>query len=148
MGRWPTLLKNRMYLGEINHGQSSYAGEHPAIVDEVVFDKAQEILTRNAAAKGYSQSRSQALLVGRLYDDRGHRMTPSFAMKRGVRDRYYVSRAVTEGRNDLAGSVVRVAASMSRRRFSTRFARLPPPWRMASAPLPAMALASESRRLI
>jgi site-specific DNA recombinase len=142
------LLKNRMYLGEINHGQSSYAGEHPAIVDEAVFDKAQEILTRNAAAKGYSQSRSQALLVGRLYDDRGHRMTPSFAMKRGVRYRYYVSRAVTEGRNDLAGSVVRVAASMSRRRFSTRFARLPPPWRMASAPLPAMALASESRRLI
>jgi DNA invertase Pin-like site-specific DNA recombinase len=137
------LLKNRMYLGEINHGQSSYAGEHPAIVDEAVFDKAQEILTRNAAAKGYSQSRSQALLVGRLYDDRGHRMTPSFAMKRGVRYRYCVSRAVTEGRNDLAGSVVRVPASMSRRRFSTRFVRLPP---MASPPLPAMA--SESRRLI
>jgi hypothetical protein len=37
-------------------------------------------------------------------------MTPSFAMKRGVRYRYYVSRAVTEGRNDLAGSIVRVPA--------------------------------------
>ena len=35
-------------------------------------------------------------------------MTPSFAMKRGVRYRYYVSRAVTEGRKDLAGSIVRV----------------------------------------
>jgi site-specific DNA recombinase len=23
------LLKNRMYLGEINHGQMSYPGEHP-----------------------------------------------------------------------------------------------------------------------
>ena len=55
------LLKNRMYLGEINHGQSSYPGEHPAIVDKAVFDKAQETLVRNAAAKGYSQSRSQAL---------------------------------------------------------------------------------------
>jgi site-specific DNA recombinase len=104
------LLKNRMYLGEINHGQSSYPGEHPAIVDKAIFDKTQEILARNAAAKGYSQSRSQALLVGRLHDDRGHRMTPSFATKRGVRYRYYVSRAVTEGRNELAGSIVRVPA--------------------------------------
>jgi DNA invertase Pin-like site-specific DNA recombinase len=104
------LLKNRMYLGEINHGQSSYPGEHPAIVDKAIFDKVQEILARNAAAKGYSQSRSQALLLGRLYDDRGHRMTPSFAMKRGVRYRYYVSRAVTEGQSDVAGSIVRVPA--------------------------------------
>ena len=99
-----------MYLGEINHGQSSYPGEHPAIVDKAIFDKAQEILVHNATAKGYSQSRSQALLLGRLYDDQGHRMTPSFAMKRGVRYRYYVSRAVTEGRIDLAGSIVRVPA--------------------------------------
>jgi site-specific DNA recombinase len=81
------LLKNRMYLGEINHGQMSYPGEHRAIVDKAIFDETQEILARNAAAKGYSQSRSQALLLGRLYDDRGHRMTPSFGMKRGVRYR-------------------------------------------------------------
>jgi site-specific DNA recombinase len=33
------LLKNRMYLGEINHGQMSYLGEHPAIVDNATFDK-------------------------------------------------------------------------------------------------------------
>jgi hypothetical protein len=68
------------------------------------------MLVRNAAAKGYSQSRSQAPLLGKLYDDRGHRMTPSFARKRGVRYRYYVSRAVTEGRHDVAGSIVRVPA--------------------------------------
>jgi hypothetical protein len=98
-----------MYLGEINHGQMSYPGEHPAIVDKAIFDKVQEILAHNAAAKGYSQSRSQALLLGQLYDDHGHRMTPSFAMKRGVY-RYYVSRAVTEGQSDLAGSIVRVPA--------------------------------------
>ena len=104
------LLKNRMYLGEINHGQSSYPGEHPAIVDKAIFDKGQEILARNAAARGYSQSRSEALLVGRLYDDRGYRMTPSFAVKRGVRYRYYVSRAVIEGQNDLAGLMARIPA--------------------------------------
>jgi hypothetical protein len=99
-----------MYLGEVNHGQTSYPGEHPALIDKTVFESAREILARNAAARGHSQSRSQALLVGRLFDDRGHRMTPSFAVKRGVRYRYYVSRAVTEGQNDLAGSIVRVPA--------------------------------------
>ena len=26
------LLKNRMYLGEINHGQNSYPGEHPPVI--------------------------------------------------------------------------------------------------------------------
>jgi len=104
------LLKNRMYLGEINHGPMSYPGEHPAIVDKAIFDRAQKILARNAAARGYSQSRSLALLVGRLYDDQGHRMTPSFAVKRGVRYRYYVSRTVMEGRSDLAGSMARVPA--------------------------------------
>ena len=69
------LLKNRMYLGEINHGRTSYPGEHPALIDRTVFERAQEILVRHATARGHSQSRSQALLVGRLYDDRGHRMT-------------------------------------------------------------------------
>jgi site-specific DNA recombinase len=104
------LLNNRMYLGEINHGDKSYTGEHAALIDRTVFERAQKILARNAAARGYSQSQSQALLVGRLFDDRGHRMTPSFAAKRGVRYCYYVSRAVTEGQNDLAGSIVRVPA--------------------------------------
>jgi hypothetical protein len=37
-----------MYLGEINHGQSSCPGEHPAIVDKAAFDEAQEILARMA----------------------------------------------------------------------------------------------------
>jgi site-specific DNA recombinase len=104
------LLKNRMYLGEINHGDKSYPGEHAALIDRTLFERAQKILVRNAAARSYSQSQSQALLVGRLFDDRGHRMTPSFAAKRGVRYRYYVSRAVTEGQYDLAGSIVRVPA--------------------------------------
>jgi hypothetical protein len=37
-------------------------------------------------------------------------MTPSFAIKRGVRYRYYVSRATTEGRQSEAGTIPRVPA--------------------------------------
>ena len=104
------LLKNRMYLGEINHGQQSYRGEHPAIIDRELFDTVQARLAERAAASGYKRSRSEALLIGKLFDDRGHRMTPSFAVKQGVRYRYYLSRATPEGRNGEAGSISRAPA--------------------------------------
>jgi len=104
------LLKNRTYLGEINHGRQSYPGEHPAILDRDLFEAVQARLTAQATAIGHRRSRSEALLIGKLFDDRGHRMTPSFAIKRGVRYRYYVSRAITEGRQGEAGTITRVPA--------------------------------------
>jgi site-specific DNA recombinase len=104
------LLKNRMYLGEINHGRHSYPGEHPAIVDRDLFEAVQARLAAQATTTGYRRSRSEALLIGKLFDDCGHRMTPSFAIKRGVRYRYYVSRATTEGRPSEAGTITRVPA--------------------------------------
>lgn len=51
-----------------------------------------------------------ALLMGKLYDDRGNLMSPSFSSKNGVRYRFYVSSALLRGRKDKAGSVGRVAA--------------------------------------
>ena len=104
------FLKNRMYLGEINHGQHSYPGEHPAIIDRDLFEAVQARLAAQATAMGYKRSRSGALLIGKRFDDRGHRMTSSLAVKRGVRYRYYVSRATTEGRGDEAGTITRVPA--------------------------------------
>jgi hypothetical protein len=46
--------------------------------------------------------------MGRLYDDAGNRMTPAHANKGGVRYRYYVSSALSQGRP--VGSVTRVSA--------------------------------------
>ena len=100
-----------MYVGELNHGAESYPGEHQAIVTLETFDAVQARLSSQAAASNYRQSRSEALLQGRLYDDRGNRMTPSYAVKGGVRYRYYVSRATTEGRKDAGGSILRVPAA-------------------------------------
>jgi site-specific DNA recombinase len=54
---------------------------------------------------------SQALLLGRLFDDRGNRMSPCHASKQGVRYRYYVSCVLAQGRPEAAGSVTRVAAA-------------------------------------
>ena len=35
--------------------------------------------------------KSEALLMGRIFDDRGNRMTPSHARKGGLKYRYYLS---------------------------------------------------------
>ena len=48
--------------------------------------------------------------MGRIYDDRGERMTPSHSIKNGARYRYYVSHALLQNRTDEAGSVPRVPA--------------------------------------
>ena len=48
-------------------------------------------------------------------DDEGNLMTPSYAVKSGVHYRYYVSRAITEGRKNEAGSIARVAENRSKR---------------------------------
>ena len=49
-------------------------------------------------------------MTGRIFDDRGNRMSPTHANKLGVRYRYYVSHAILQNRNVEAGSVARVPA--------------------------------------
>jgi site-specific DNA recombinase len=49
--------------------------------------------------------------VGKLYDDKGNRMSPSFSSKNGVHYRFYVSSALLRGRKEAAASVGRVAAA-------------------------------------
>src|ERR1700682_3911731 len=49
--------------------------------------------------------------MGKLYDDRGNRMSPSFSAKNGVRYRFYVSSALLRGRKADVGSVGRVPAA-------------------------------------
>jgi len=54
---------------------------------------------------------SCALLTGRLFDERGNRMSPSHTNKGGARYRYYVSQAVLQKKPRAAGSIGRVPAA-------------------------------------
>ena len=56
------------------------------------------------------RAQSQAILTGRIFHSRGNHMSPTHANKGGVRYRYYVSRAIAEGRPKEAGDVKRVPA--------------------------------------
>ena len=103
------MLRNRVYLGELNHKGQSYPGEHKPIVSTELFAAVQARLDENRIERRQYRS-SGALLQGLIHDDRGNRMTPSHAIKKGARYRYYVSCVLAQGRRELAGSVSRVAA--------------------------------------
>lgn len=106
------LLRNPLYVGRIAHRGAVYDGQHPAIVTQEYWDQVQAMLSRNRQGKHRAAGTTQpCLLVGLLYDDRGHLMSPSHSRKAmGQRYRYYVSQALLQGRADEAGSVRRVSA--------------------------------------
>jgi len=105
------FLKNRAYLGEVHHGGKWFLGEHEAIVDRATFDRVQQLLATKTTGRKAKRSESGALLMGKLYDDRGNLMSPSFSNKNGVRYRFYVSSALLRGRKTEAGSVGRTHAA-------------------------------------
>jgi site-specific DNA recombinase len=87
------MLQNRIYRGEIVHKERSYPGEHTPIIDHELWDTVQARLTGNAALRNAGGRTAQpSLLAGMLFDGDGNRMTPSHAVKKGTRYRYYVSR--------------------------------------------------------
>jgi site-specific DNA recombinase len=105
------FLKNRVYIGETGHKDKWFPGEHTAIVDRKTFDQVQQLLKSKSAGRDATRTASEALLLGKLYDDKGNRMSPSYSTKNGIRYRFYVSSALLRGRKDNAGSVARIAAA-------------------------------------
>jgi site-specific DNA recombinase len=110
IGALAHLLKNRFYIGEVCYRGEVHNGEHDPILDRDLFEAVQKALAGNAVARRLRLKGSPAVLAGRLFDDRGNRMSPTHANKRGVRYRYYVSHALLQNRANEAGSVSRVSA--------------------------------------
>jgi site-specific DNA recombinase len=87
-----------------------YRGEHEPILSRDVFQAVQSKLAANAVNRQVRLRGSAAILINRLFDDRGNRMSPTHANKKGVRYRYYVSQALLQNRRAEAGSIARVPA--------------------------------------
>src|SRR5688572_11188415 len=104
------LLRNRFYIGEVRYRGELCLAQHTAMLDRDLFEGVQQTLSTQHRDSARPRGRSGALLMGRLYDDAGNRMTPAHANKGGVRYRYYVSAALSQGRP--AGSVTRVSATI------------------------------------
>jgi site-specific DNA recombinase len=63
------LMKNRLYIGETGHKDKWFPGEHAAIVDRKTFDQVQQLLACKSASRKTHRTASEALLMGKLYDD-------------------------------------------------------------------------------
>jgi DNA invertase Pin-like site-specific DNA recombinase len=103
------ILSNPLYVGRLSHKGNSYEGQHHAIIDQGTWDRVQAQLASHAHHRKRQRIGSEHLLTGRIQNDRGHAMTPTHAQKGSRRYRYYVSRAVLQGKND-RGSIARVPA--------------------------------------
>jgi site-specific DNA recombinase len=102
-----------IYVGRIAHKRQIYEGHHPPIVTLDLWDEVQRGLRDclGAARAKRTRQSSDALLAGKLYDDGGNRMSPTWARKGSKRWRYYVSQAALQGEKSKAGSIVRVPAA-------------------------------------
>lgn len=115
IGHLYTILRNHLYRGEIKHKGEVYAGDHEAVIDQALWDRAQAQLASNAAIRlSGKSSKDPSLLAGILFDDKGNRMTPSHAVKNGKRYRYYISNNLiagkSRGRESDPGEGLRIAA--------------------------------------
>src|SRR5450759_4118945 len=111
VGSLAHLLKNRFYIGEVVYRGEVNRGEHEPILDRELFEAVQAKLAANAVMRQVRLKGSPAILTGRIFDDRGNRMSPSHSNKLGVRYRYYISHAILQKRKADAGSVTRVPAA-------------------------------------
>jgi hypothetical protein len=110
VGSLAHLLKNRFYIGEVVYRGEVHCGEHAPILDRDLFEAVQAKLAANAVARQVRLKGSRAILTGRIFDNRGNRMSPTHSNKLGVRYRYYVSHALLQSRKTEAGSIPRVPA--------------------------------------
>ncbi len=101
------MLSNPIYAGRIRHKAKVYAGQHPAIIDPDVWDKVQIMLKQKAPyVRGQqAQANQSSLLIGKLFDETGDRLSPSHSKKNGKRLRYYISYRLSKqsGEKDIAG---------------------------------------------
>ena len=109
LGPLTYMLRNPVYIGEIHYKGQIYQGEHAAILDRAMFDAVQAKLTENRVAGNYAGP-SKALVQGKIHDDRGNIMSPSYSQRGAQRYHFYVSRAFIEGRKNEVGSIHRVSA--------------------------------------
>ncbi len=86
------FLSNRIYLGQIEHREATYEGQHDAIIDRELWDQVQHQLKSGAVERNRSHNAEGIhLLTGLIFDDTGDRLSPTYAIKNGKRYRYYAS---------------------------------------------------------
>lgn len=109
VGNLNCILRNKAYIGLVGHKGVWYKGEHTGIIEPPVFEQVQAVMANNRInRKRYNPSKS--LLAGKLYDDNGNIMSPSWsAGSKGKKYRYYVSQAVIKKEPSKIGQISKIS---------------------------------------
>lgn len=124
-----TVLRNRLYVGEIHHNGKYYQGQHKGIIPYELFEKAQGLIKENPTIKRKRtlQIKSDALLKGLIYCGTcGGAMSPTYTHKGNKKYRYYVGNSYRRHSCEAcskyrisAGEIEEVVASQIKSIFST-----------------------------
>lgn len=89
-----SMLKNRLYVGDVHHKGQYYPGQHTALISHDVFAQAQAIFNENKHEKRKRTwtIKSKALLKGIIYcGSCGGAMSPTHTRKKNKHYHYYVA---------------------------------------------------------
>ena len=71
------LLRNRFYIGEVAFKGEILNGEQPPVIERDLFDAVQAKLKEQQNNHKAGRTQSEALLIGRIFDDHDNRMSPN-----------------------------------------------------------------------
>ena len=109
VGNLNCILRNKAYIGLVGHKGTWYPGEHQGIVPIELFEQAQAVMADNRINRQYYDPK-KSLLSGKLYDDKGNAMSPSWSTgSSGKIYRYYVSQAIIRKESGKVGKVSKVS---------------------------------------
>ncbi|HEY3622102.1 MAG TPA: recombinase family protein, partial [Roseiarcus sp.] len=92
------MLQNRLYRGEVAHKDQIYPGQHEAVIDPELWQIVQDKLAANRQERSLAVGAEvPSLLAGLIFDSDGACLSPTHAVKKGKRYRYYVSTALITG---------------------------------------------------
>lgn len=143
-GAWCLLGYNALHWDTAGHHlqrcQHRGSDQHQAIVDQEIFDAVQERMQRSVAIYHARPRRGPTgSLKGKIFDDRGHPMSPSAGRATtGKLNRYYVSQAVIRHDRGEAGSLPRVPAEPTEALVSRELAARVDPMKVAENPMVAL----------
>lgn len=110
IGHLGKLLRNKVYIGKIEHKENIYEGLHDGIIDEKTFEKVQKIMNFNTVQVNNAlKAKNSSLLAGKLFDSNGNYMSPSHSNNRHKKTyRYYISQAIIQNRQHEAGTLSKI----------------------------------------
>lgn len=109
VGNLNCILRNKAYIGLVGHKGTWYPGEHQGIIPTELFEQVQNVMADNRINRQHYDPK-KSLLSGKLYDDKGNAMSPSWSTGcSGKTYRYYVSQAIIRKEPSKLGKIGKVS---------------------------------------